>query len=148
MRPVPAALGSAGARRTAIPVAGRTSGATRLQPRRRGAERRASRLGVRSGRLWRDGSVVGAGDWERQTRQAFANTATALAAAGATWADVVKLTFFVTSVAEVATVRAVRDEFVDAGRPPASSLVQVAGLVHPDLLIEVEATAWLPDLAP
>ncbi len=95
-----------------------------------------------------DGSVVGAGDWERQTRQAFANTATALAAAGATWADVVKLTFFVTSVAEIATVRAVRDEFVDAGRPPASSLVQVAGLVHPDLLIEVEATAWLPDLAP
>ena len=39
------------------------------------------------------------------------------------------------------TIRAVRDEFVDTDRPPASSLVQVAGLFRPDLLIEVEAVA-------
>jgi enamine deaminase RidA (YjgF/YER057c/UK114 family) len=41
-------------------------------------------------------------------------------------------------------VRSVRDELVDTSRPPAGSLVQVAGLVRPDLLIEVEAVAWLP----
>ncbi len=37
-----------------------------------------------------------------------------------------------------------RDEFIDTDRPPTSSLVQVAGLFRPDLLIEVEAVAWLP----
>ena len=68
----------------------------------------------------------------------------ALATAGASWADVVKLTYFVTSVDELPAVRAVRDEFVDVARPPASSLVQVAGLFRPDLLIEVEAVAAVP----
>jgi len=42
------------------------------------------------------------------------------------------------------TIRAVRDEFIDTARPPTSSLVQVAGLFHPDVLIEVEAVAWKP----
>jgi enamine deaminase RidA (YjgF/YER057c/UK114 family) len=91
-----------------------------------------------------DGSVAVAGDWERQTRQVFGNVGRALEAAGAGWADVVKLTFFVVDVSALPTIRAVRDEFVDASRAPTSSLVQVAGLVHPDLLIEVEAVAWLP----
>jgi enamine deaminase RidA (YjgF/YER057c/UK114 family) len=57
---------------------------------------------------------------------------------------VVKLTYFVVDVAGLAAIRAVRDEFVDGGRPPTSTLVQVAGLAHPDLLLEVEAVAWLP----
>jgi enamine deaminase RidA (YjgF/YER057c/UK114 family) len=57
---------------------------------------------------------------------------------------VVKLTFYVVDVAGLAVVRAVRDEFVDTARPPTSSLVQVAGLFRPDLLIEVEAVAWRP----
>lgn len=41
-------------------------------------------------------------------------------------------------------VRAVRDEFIDLQRPPTSSLVQVAGLFNPDLLIEIEAVAAAP----
>ncbi len=89
-------------------------------------------------------NVVGAGDWEAQTRQVFENVTKALRAAGAGWPDVVKLTLFVVDVAELPTIRAVRDEFVDTESPPTSSLVQVAGLVHPDLLLEVEAVAWLP----
>jgi enamine deaminase RidA (YjgF/YER057c/UK114 family) len=80
-------------------------------------------------------------DWESQTRLAFENVGRALRAAGADWADVVKLTIFVTDVAELATIRAVRDEFVDTARPPTSSLVQVAGLVRPGALIEIEAVA-------
>jgi enamine deaminase RidA (YjgF/YER057c/UK114 family) len=91
-----------------------------------------------------DGNVVAAGDWEGQARAVFQNVTTALDAAGAGWSDVVKLTFFVVDVAELATIRAVRDEFVDQGRPPTSTLVQVAGLARPDLLLEVEAVAWLP----
>ncbi|HEY9352880.1 MAG TPA: RidA family protein, partial [Nocardioides sp.] len=79
--------------------------------------------------------------WEAQTRQTFVNLGVALAAAGASWADVVKLTYFVVSTTELPLIRAVRDEFVDLANPPASSLVQVAGLFRPDVLIEVEATA-------
>jgi enamine deaminase RidA (YjgF/YER057c/UK114 family) len=91
-----------------------------------------------------DGSVVGAGDWEAQARLVFQNLTRALGAAGAGWPDVVKLTYFVVDVSELATIRAVRDEFVDRDRPPTSTLVQVAGLAYPDLLLEVEAVAWLP----
>jgi enamine deaminase RidA (YjgF/YER057c/UK114 family) len=89
-----------------------------------------------------DGAV--AEGWEAQTRLAFENVGRALAAAGAGWPDVVKLTLFVVDVAELQTIRAVRDEFVDTGSPPTSSLVQVAGLFRPEVLIEVEAVAYLP----
>ena len=82
--------------------------------------------------------------WEEQTRTAFANVGRALQAAGATWPDVVKLTIFVVDVSELATIRAVRDEFVNTASPPTSSLVQVAGLFRPDVLIEVEAVAHVP----
>src|SRR5437763_10774341 len=104
-----------------------------------------------AGRLvWTSGQIAVAADgsvpagWAAQTRLVFEKVGAALAAAGARWSDVVKLTMFVVDVAELATVRAVRDEFVDTVRPPTSSLVRVAGLVRPDLLIEVEAVAWRP----
>jgi enamine deaminase RidA (YjgF/YER057c/UK114 family) len=91
-----------------------------------------------------DRNVVAVGDWEGQTRRVFENLGLALRAAGADWVDVVKLTLFVVDVSAIETIRAVRDEFVDTTSPPTSSLVRVAGLVHPDVLIEVEAVAWLP----
>jgi enamine deaminase RidA (YjgF/YER057c/UK114 family) len=108
-------------------------------------------VGIPSGRLvWTSGQIamdtdgnVPAG-WEAQARLVFENVGRALAGQGAAWPDVVKLTYFVMGLEEIATVRSVRDEFVDSARPPTSSLVQVAGLVRPDLLIEVEAVAWLP----
>ena len=89
--------------------------------------------------------IVASGAWEGHTRLALANVGHALGAAGAGWADVVKLTFFVVDVSALETIRAARDEVVDTARPPTSSLVQVAGLVRPELLIEVEAVAWLSD---
>ena len=92
-----------------------------------------------------DGTMAPAGDWEAQTRLAMENVGRALEAADARWGDVVKLTFFVVDVSALATIRSVRDEFVDTSRPPASSLVQVAGLFRPDLLIEVEAVACPAD---
>jgi enamine deaminase RidA (YjgF/YER057c/UK114 family) len=106
----------------------------------------AGRLVWTSGQVAMDGEgkVVGVGEWEAQARLVFENLTRALEAAGAGWSDVVKLTFFVVDVAQLAKIRVVRDEFVDASRPPTSSLVQVAGLVDPDLLLEVEAVAWLP----
>jgi enamine deaminase RidA (YjgF/YER057c/UK114 family) len=107
---------------------------------------------IPSGRLvWTSGQIGVAADgtvargWEAQTRLTFENVGRGLAAAGAGWHDVVKLTFFVVSTDELATVRAVRDEFVNTDAPPTSSLVQVAGLIRPDLLIEVEAVAATGD---
>jgi len=91
-----------------------------------------------------DRTIASGRGWEEQTRMAFTNVGKALRAAGAEWPDVVKLTFFVVDVSDLQTIRAVRDEFVDTARPPTSSLVQVAGLFDPDLLIEVEAVAWRP----
>jgi enamine deaminase RidA (YjgF/YER057c/UK114 family) len=88
-----------------------------------------------------DGTAAPAGDWEAQTRLTFQNVGHALAAGGAGWGDVVKLTFYVVDLAGLPTIRAVRDEFVDVRRPPTSSLVKVAGLVLPELLLEVEAVA-------
>jgi enamine deaminase RidA (YjgF/YER057c/UK114 family) len=90
-----------------------------------------------------DGELPADAGWEGQTRLAFANVGKALEVAGAGWGDVVKLTIYVVDVAELPTIRAVRDEYVDTAKPPTSSLVQVAGLFRPDLLIEVEAVAWL-----
>ena len=90
-----------------------------------------------------DRNIVAIGDWEGQTRRVFENLGLALRAAGADWVDVVKLTLFVVDVSAIEIIRAVRDEFVDTTSPPTSTLVQVAGLFHPDVLIEVEAVAWL-----
>ena len=101
------------------------------------------RLVVISGQvpLDADGRLVGRGDPEAQARQVFANLEAALAAAGATMDHVVKLTVFLTDMADLAAFRKARDEFIRADTPPASSLVRVSGLVNPEFRIEVEALA-------
>lgn len=91
-----------------------------------------------------EGRVVGAGDPEAQARQVFANLARCLEAAGGGFADVVKLTYFVTDLAVIPALRLVRDEHVDTARPPASTAVRVSALVNPELLMEIEAFAILP----
>lgn len=102
----------------------------------------------RSRLVWTSGQVaisadgtVAALDWEAQTRLVFQNLGVVLKSAGAAWEDVFKLTYYVVGTSALDVIRAVRDEFVDVNRPPTSSLVQVAGLFRPDLLIEVEAVA-------
>ena len=91
-----------------------------------------------------DGTVVGVGDMRAQAIQTFRNLGTVLEAAGASFTDLVKLTYFVRDVTAVADIRAARDQFVNVSNPPASSLVEVSALIHPDLLIEIEAIAELP----
>lgn len=91
-----------------------------------------------------DGRIVGEGDPAAQARQVFANLGRCLSAAGASFDDVVKLTYYVTDVAHLPAVRAARDEVIDTARPPASTAVQVTALFRPELLLEVEAFALLP----
>jgi enamine deaminase RidA (YjgF/YER057c/UK114 family) len=92
-----------------------------------------------------DGKLVGEGDPAAQAHQVFENLRRCLASAGATFDDVVKLTFFVTDMAYMPAVRAARDEHISPGRLPAASAVQVAALVSPDFLMEIEAFALLPE---
>jgi reactive intermediate/imine deaminase len=107
-------------------------------------------VGVPVGRLFyisgqvpldRSGDLVGAGEIAAQTRQVFENLSAALAAVGASWSDVVKLGYFLVDVAHLQTVRAIRDEYLDTERPPASTLVEVSRLFRDDVLIEIEAIA-------
>ena len=51
-------------------------------------------------------------------------------------------------MAHLPAVRAVRDDFIDTARPPASTAVQVAALFRPELLLEVEAYAIVRDVRP
>ncbi|MER5918134.1 RidA family protein [Streptomyces sp. NPDC001982] len=88
-----------------------------------------------------DGKLVGEGDPAAQARQVFENLRRCLAAAGATFEDVVKLTYFVTDMAYLPAVRAARAAHIPDDRLPASSAVQVAALVAPQFLLEVEAFA-------
>jgi enamine deaminase RidA (YjgF/YER057c/UK114 family) len=89
------------------------------------------------------GEVVGRGDLKRQTEQAFENIRVALAAAGATFHDVVKTNLYVVGLKpeHVPIIRAVRARYVAADHPPVSTLVGISALVGPDWLIEIEATA-------
>jgi reactive intermediate/imine deaminase len=87
------------------------------------------------------GALVGAGDFAAQASQTFRNVIAALEAAGASAANLIKLTTFVTDMSQLATFRAVRDQFLDPARLPASTLVQVSRLFRQEFLIEVEAIA-------
>ena len=101
------------------------------------------RLVVISGQLPVDagGAIVGDDDGPAQARQVFANIAAALRAAGATPADVIRLGYFLTDLADLAAVRSARDEFLGGAAPPASTLVQVAGLIAPGARMEIDALA-------
>ncbi|MFE9116242.1 RidA family protein [Streptomyces sp. NPDC007172] len=87
------------------------------------------------------GDVVGEGDVRAQADQVFENLRRCLAAAGATFEDVVKLTYFVTDIAHLPAVRAARDAVITSEQLPASSAVQVSALFRPELLVEIEAFA-------
>jgi 2-iminobutanoate/2-iminopropanoate deaminase len=89
------------------------------------------------------GKLVGGDDVVAQARQVFANMGAVLAAAGATFADVVKVTVFLTDVNDRPRINALRQEAFGAARP-ASTLVEVAALAVPGAKIEVEAVAVVP----
>ncbi len=88
-----------------------------------------------------DGSVVG-DDVAAQARQVFANMERVLAAAGATPADVVKVTVYLLDVDDRPLINPVRQEFFGSARP-ASTLVEVSRLAVPGALLEIEAIAHL-----
>lgn len=90
-----------------------------------------------------NGDLVGEGDFRAQTRQVFNNLVRALHATGATPSDLVRIGIYVVDhdAAKLAVVRAVRDQILGVDHPPASTLLGVAALALPELMIEVDALA-------
>jgi enamine deaminase RidA (YjgF/YER057c/UK114 family) len=89
------------------------------------------------------GNLVGAGDLAAQAEQAMRNVGVALAAARASYADIVKITTYVVNYKPEhrAIIGKARAPFFANGMPPASTLVGVAALAVPEWLVEIEAVA-------
>ena len=90
------------------------------------------------------GAVVGPADPYVQARYALEKIGRALAEAGAGFENVIRTRMFVTDIARWEEVGRAHGEIFGAIRP-ASTLVQVASLVRSDLLVEIEATAVVPE---
>lgn len=90
-----------------------------------------------------DGALVGPGDLRAQAEQVFENLQAILRANGASFADVVKISTFLTTLDDLTGVREVRSRYLPA-EPPASTTVQVVALVSPEFLIEVDVVAVVP----
>jgi 2-iminobutanoate/2-iminopropanoate deaminase len=91
-----------------------------------------------------DGKLVGGADVVAQTRQVHKNLERCLAAAGATFADVCKVTVFVKNIDDREKINTVRKEFFGASRP-ASTLVEISRFARDGMLVEIEAIAVLPE---
>ncbi len=88
----------------------------------------------------KDGKIVGAGDMKAQAEQVFRNLQAALDAAGAKFSDVVKMNTYITDMDKAPAVREVRAKYF-TDTTPASTFVKVAGLVRPELMLEIEVIA-------
>jgi len=106
----------------------------------------AGRLVFVSGCVATDGAgkLVGGNDVVAQARQVHENLKRCLTAAGATFGDICKVTVFVRNMAHREAINTVRKEYFGASRP-ASTLVEVSRFVRDDYLLEIEATAVLPE---
>lgn len=89
------------------------------------------------------GEIVGAEDVKQQTQQVMANLQAILAAAGATFADVVKTSVFLADMNDFAAVNTVYAQYFDEATAPARACVEVSRLPK-DVLVEIECIAVIP----
>jgi len=87
-----------------------------------------------------EGNVVGVGDMVAQATVVYENIKAILEAHGASTANVIKMTSFVTDMSQLASIRSLRTTYFSAPYP-ASTLVAVSQLAHPDWLLEIEVVA-------
>jgi enamine deaminase RidA (YjgF/YER057c/UK114 family) len=93
-----------------------------------------------------DGQLVGRGDPGLQTRQVLANIRAALERAGARLEDVVRTRIYVRDISQWEAVGREHGAVFGTIRP-ATAMVEVSALVDPDMLVEIEADAWVIDAA-
>jgi reactive intermediate/imine deaminase len=91
-----------------------------------------------------DGNLRAEGDVVGQTRAVLEAMDRILRHAGATFADVLKVTVFMTDISQRREANTVREEFFGTARP-ASTLIEVSALAVPGMLIEIEAIVGLPE---
>ncbi|MFQ5860912.1 MAG: RidA family protein, partial [Dehalococcoidia bacterium] len=98
-----------------------------------------------AGQVARDlnGNPVGAGDFAKQTEEVFRNLKTCLASVGASISNLAKITILLTRAEDVAAFREIRDRYLDPNNLPASTLMVISRLAHPDFLVEIEGIAVL-----
>ena len=89
--------------------------------------------------------IVGPGDVRAQTHQCFKNIQAVLAAVGGRLEDIVAVTTYFTEYDHLPIIQAVRDEYFPAENAPVSTSVRVAGLGHPDFLVELTPIAVVPE---
>ena len=92
------------------------------------------------------GLIVGAGQMYVQARQALANIRAALERVGLAMEHVIRTRMFVTDMGRFAEAARAHKEFF-ADSPPASTIVEVRRLAHPDMMIEIEADAYAGSLS-
>jgi enamine deaminase RidA (YjgF/YER057c/UK114 family) len=113
------------------------------------AEVTGGRLVFISGQVAYDksGTLVGKGDFRAQAVQVYENLKACLKAVGADFSHIIKTTTFIVNMdGNIRTFREVRDQyFRGLSQPPASTAVGTTGLVDPELLLEIEAVALIPD---
>ena len=87
------------------------------------------------------GKLVGQGDFRAQVKQVFENLKSRLAEVGAGFKDVVKLNYYLADASDLASLREIRNSYINMENPPASTLVVVKRLVAEEYLVEIEAIA-------
>ena len=90
-----------------------------------------------------DGNIVGPNDMRAQLEQTFKNLSACLAAAGATWADVVKTNTYVTDYEAFSQHREVRMRHFGVATPT-STTIQISRLAQPEAMVEIEMIAVIP----
>ena len=91
-----------------------------------------------------DERIVGPGDVTAQTRQCFENIAALLKQVGGELSDIVSMTTYFTDRSQLPHIQQVRAAYLAADAAPASTSVMVAGLGHPDFLVELTPIAVIP----
>ncbi len=98
-----------------------------------------------SGKTGTSNDAIRAGAMKEQTQQVFENIEATLVNEGGALRDIVRMRIFVTEIdsASVRAVHEVRADLFEAGRYPASTLVQVSGFIRPEAKIEIEVDAFI-----